>query len=155
MKTLGLLALPLLAIIAAAGLASAYPFWEMVTPGNRMNPPGNISQLSHGNMTCGGKFHGDRLPPWDIQNMTHEEKDMRVQVLELQQEMLQNQIAYLKGELTEEEFQEMLQQHFDEMQSLREQLREQIQLGNPDDMGHGCGGRGFKSFGPRMGGMGF
>jgi TolA-binding protein len=116
MKKLGLLALPLVAIIAIAGLASAYPLWN-------------------------------------VEDMTQEEKDVRVQVLELQQEMLQNQIAYLKGELTEEQFQEMLQGHFDEMQSLREQLREHIHLRNPDAMG--CRGRGFKGFGRGMRGMGF
>lgn len=115
MKKLGLLAIPLLAIIAVAGLVAAYP--------------------------------------WNTKDMTQEEKDLSIQLLEMKQEMIQNRIAYLKGEITEEQFQERLQAHQDEMQPLREQLREQIQLRNPDALG--CGGRGgFKGFGRGMKGMG-
>jgi uncharacterized protein HemX len=114
MKRLGLLAVPLLAVIAVAGIVAAYP--------------------------------------WNTEDMTQEERDLSIQTLELKQEMLQNRIAYLRGEMTEEQLQESLQQLHDEMQPLREQLREQIQLRNPDAAG--CRG-GLKGFGRGMMGMGF
>jgi aconitase A len=110
MKKAYLLSLPVLALVAVAGIAAAYPF------------------------------------P-DTENMTQEEKDLRVQMLELKQEMIQNQIAYLNGEITQEQFQERLQTHMDEMQQLRGQLRENFYNGE----GCACGwGRGHMGFGPAL-----
>ena len=108
MKKAYLLSLPVLALVAVAGIAAAFPM-------------GNIEE------------------------MTQEEKDLKVQMLELKQEMTGNRIAYLKGELTDEQFQERFQAHLDEAQPLREQLRELHSNGE----GCACGG------GMKMGRMGF
>lgn len=106
MKKTVFLAIPAMALLAVAGIVSAYPLLN-------------------------------------IEEMTQEQKDLRVQALEMKQEMIQNQIAYLKGELTQEQFQERLQAHMDEMQPLREQLRESF--GNGEAGAYGCkeGHRGF------------
>ena len=74
MKRIGLLALPVLALVAVAGIAAAYPLMG-------------------------------------IEDMTQEEKDLRVQMLEQKQEITQDQIAYLNGEITQEQLQERLQVH--------------------------------------------
>ena len=74
MKKTALLAIPAVAVLAVAGIVSAYPLLN-------------------------------------IEEMTQEQKDLRVQALELRQEMTQDQIANLKGELTQEQFQERLQAH--------------------------------------------
>lgn len=110
MKKAYLLSLPVLALLATAGLSAAYPLL-------------------------------------DPEDMTQDEKGLRVQMLELRQEMTQNQIDYLNGELTQEQFQERLQAHLDEAQPLREQLRELHSSGE----GCACGwDRGHGRFGPRM-----
>jgi hypothetical protein len=110
MKRIGLLALPVLALVAAAGLAAAYPLF-------------------------------------DPEDMTQDEKALRVQMLEMRQEMTGDQIAYLNGELTQEQLQERLQEHMNEMQPLREQLREMAATGD----GCACGwGRGHERLGPGM-----
>jgi len=62
--------------------------------------------------------------PANAANMTQEEKDLRIQVLELQQQMLQDRIAYLKGEMTQEQLQESQQAHMETMKTLMEQLKE-------------------------------
>lgn len=111
MKKVYLLSLPVLALVAVAGVAAAFP------------------------MT-------------DIDDMTPEEKDLRVQVLELKQEMIQTQIAYLNGELTEEQFRERLQALKEDMEPLREQLMAfQDGEGCPHGMGKGMG---RFAFGPGM-----
>jgi hypothetical protein len=110
MKRIGLLALPVLALVAVAGIAAAHPL---------MN----------------------------AEDMTDEERGLRIQMLELRQEMTGSQIAYLNGELTQEQFQERLQAHLDEAQPLREQLREMAANGE----GCACGSfRGQGRFGPWM-----
>ena len=93
-------------------------------------------------------------PLLNIEDMTQEEKDLTIQALELKQEMLQDRIAYLKGEITEEQFQQNLEGYHEQMQPLRDQLREQMQLRNPDATGCGGRGGGFKGFGQGMMGMG-
>jgi TolA-binding protein len=108
MKRIGLLALPVLALVAVAGIAAAYPAMS-------------------------------------AKDMTDEEKSLRVQMLEQRQEMIQEQIAYLNGEITQEQLQERLQTHLDETEPLREQLREMA----TDGEGCACG------FGNRMGHRGF
>ena len=110
-----LMSLPVMALLAVAGLASAFPM---------------------GNMD----------------DMTQEEKDLEIQMLELRQEMTGNQIAYLNGELTQEQFQERIQAHMDEAQPLREQMRELHSNGE----GCPCGGgkmMGHRGLGPGMGGF--
>ena len=92
------------------------------------------------------------FPMGDIEEMTQEEKDLRIQMLELRQEMTENQIAYLNGELTQEQFQEAMQAHMDEEQPLREQLRELHQDGEGCPCGGGRG-MGHMGFGPGMGGF--
>ena len=112
MKKAYLLSLPVLALLAVAGIAAAYP-------------------------------------AANTEEMTQEEKDLRVQMLELRQEMIQNQIDYLNGELTQEQFQERLQAHLDEAQPLREQLRELHSSG--EGCACGLGKRtGHRAFGPGM-----
>ena len=112
MKRTGLLVLPVLALVAVAGIAAAYPMMG-------------------------------------TEDMTQEEKDLRVQMLEQQQEMIQEQIAYLNGEMTQEQFQERIQAHLDEMEPLREQLREIATDG--EGCACGPGGRmGHGGFGPGM-----
>ncbi len=112
MKKAYLLSLPVLALLAVAGIAAAYP-------------------------------------AANTEEMTQEEKGLRVQMLEQRQEMTQNQIDYLNGELTQEQFQERLQAHMDEMQPLREQLRENFY--NGEGCAHGFGkGMGRMGFGPGM-----
>jgi DNA integrity scanning protein DisA with diadenylate cyclase activity len=110
-KKLVLLALPVLAIIAVTGVVSAFPFW------NNTNAKSGWNE-------------------WEIANMTEEHKEFKVQLLELRQDMIQNQIAYLKGEITEKQYKGSLQQLFDEMKSLHEQMRN-----NAD--GEGLAGCGF------------
>ena len=107
-----LLSLPVLALVAAAGIAAAFPVGE-------------------------------------IEDMTQEEKDLRVQMLELRQEGIGDQIAYLNGELTEEQFQERLQEHQEEMEPLREQIREMMQDGEGCACGGGMG-MGHRGHGPGM-----
>ena len=109
MKRAALMALPVLALVAAAGLAAAFPFPS-------------------------------------TEDMTQEEKALRVQMLELKQEMLQDQIRYINGEITQEEFQERLQAHMDEMQPLHEQLREMNCNGEGCTCGGGRGRMGPGSF---------
>jgi hypothetical protein len=105
-----LLSLPVLALVAVAGVAAAFPMAN-------------------------------------IEDMTQEEKTLRVQMLELRQEGIGDQIAYLNGEITEEQFQERLQEHMDEMEPLREQMREMY--ANTDGTACGCG-MGHGRFGSRM-----
>ena len=107
MKKLGLLALPVLAILAVAGIAAAYPVL-------------------------------------DTDDMTQEEKELRLQMLELRKEAIQDRIAYLNGEITQEQFQERMQAHMDETGPLREQMREMLM----DGEGCACGRfRGHMDFG--------
>lgn len=110
MKT-ALLALPVLAIIAVAGIVAAQPYW---------NPD----------------------------DMTQEQKDFKVQMLELKQEMIQDKIAYLNGELTEEEVYELMEQHFEAMSQLREQFKDIS--GIEGDCTYGKGHKGME-FGKGMG----
>jgi len=107
-----LLSLPVLALVAAAGVAAAFPM--------------GITE-----------------------DMTQDEKTLRVRMLELRQEMTGDQIAYLNGEITKEQFQERLQEHMDKMEPLREQMREMLQ--NGEGSACGCGmGRGHGRSGPGM-----
>jgi hypothetical protein len=116
MKKTAILALPVLALLAVAGIAAAQPYW---------NP----------------------------ENMTQEQKELRIQMLELKQEMIQDQIAYLKGEITQEQFQERSQAHLDEMQPLHEQMKEAVTEG--EGCAHGWGtGPGTESWGHRRFGPG-
>jgi ribonuclease PH len=109
MKKAYLLSLPVLALVAVAGLAAAYPLT-------------------------------------DLEDLSQEEKDLRVTMLGLKQEMIQYQIAYLNGEITQEQFQERLEAHKDEMQPVREQLRDMYSNGEAGT--YGCGmGKGHKGFG--------
>lgn len=105
MKRLALLALPVLALVAVASIAAAYPLLN-------------------------------------TEDMTQEEKELRIQVLELRQEAINDQIAYLNGELTEEQLQERLQAHHDEMLALREQIMESFGNGEGCACGTGWGHRG-------------
>ena len=79
--------LPLLALVATAGLAAAHPFFN-------------------------------------VSDMTDEEKGYHVQMLEEQQSMLQDQLAYLNGEITEDEFLAKMEAHHEAMSTLRESLGE-------------------------------
>lgn len=111
MKKAAILGIPVLALVAIAGIVVAQPYW---------NPD----------------------------NMTQEQKNLTIQVLELKQEMIQNQIAYLNGEITQEQFQDRLQVHLDEIKPLREQMREMATEGEP--CAHGWGRWAHKGFGPGM-----
>ena len=115
MKKAYLLSLPVMALLAAAGIAAAYP-------------------------------------AMDTGDMTQEEKNLRVQMLELRQEMIQDQIAYLNGDLTQEQIQERLQAHLDEMQPLREQIRDMLRDGEGCACGSGIGSGHMKHGGALMGG---
>ncbi len=101
MNKLALLALPVLAVLAIGGLASAFPVL-------------------------------------DTDDMTQEEKGLRVQMLEMRQEALQDQIAYLNGDITQEQLRERMQAHMEDTEPLREQMREML----GDGEGCACGGRG-------------
>lgn len=72
-----LIALPVLAIVAVAGIAAAQPYW-------------------------------------DAANLTQEQKDLRLQMLDEMQDMINSQRQYLNGEITQEQFQEQLQEHHEE-----------------------------------------
>ena len=82
------------------------------------------------------------------ENMTQEEKNLRIQMLELEQEATQNRISYLKGEIDQEQFRQKMQEYCNNTQPLMEQMREQMQSGNP---GHppkrGMGGFGHRTRG--------
>jgi CHASE3 domain sensor protein len=83
-----LFALPVLAVIAIAGVAAAQPYWN-------------------------------------VANLTQEQKDARLQMLDdmqnEMQEMINVQKQYLNGEITEEQYQEQLQEHHDDMQELHKE----------------------------------
>jgi LPS O-antigen subunit length determinant protein (WzzB/FepE family) len=95
-----LIALPLLAILAVAGIAAAQPYW-------------------------------------DAANLTQEQKNARLQMLDEMQDMINIQRQYLNGEITQEQFQEQLQEHHEEMQQFREEN------GGCPMMGAGMGGHGY------------
>ena len=83
-------------------------------------------------------------PLLNAENMTQEQKDIQIQVLELEQERIADQIAYLNGDITQEQLQERVQANMDAMQPLREQLRET--MGDEEGgcgMGHGRFGHGM------------
>ena len=115
MKKQYLLSLPVMALLAVAGIVAAYP-------------AGNI------------------------EDMTQEEKDLRIQMLELKQEMIRDQIAYLNEELTEEQFQDRMQVRMDEIQPLREGMRELHSDGEGCAFGEGMK-MGHRGFGPGMRGF--
>ncbi len=119
MRKIALLAIPVLAVLAAAGIVAAQPY---------LNP----------------------------QDMPQEEKALTLQMLEHKQQMTGDQIAFLNGQLTEEQFQERLAQHSDSMFDLMDQYNEQFggsgAWGCPMAGGNGFYGRGF---GARMRGMGY
>ncbi len=85
-------------------------------------------------------------PQFDASEMAQEENDLKIQMLEMQQETIQSKLSYLRGEITEEQFKELMQEHMDKMEPLREQFREQVEDRRPD--AGGCmQGKGFGGFG--------
>ena len=83
-------------------------------------------------------------PILNTEDMTSEEKNLRVQALEIRQEMTSDQIAYLNGDITQEQLQERLQTHLEDMQQVRDQLRELLGYGEgcPHELGGMMGHRG-------------
>ncbi|MBI4020279.1 MAG: hypothetical protein HY367_03020 [Candidatus Aenigmarchaeota archaeon] len=106
-----IVAVPIVAVIALAGLALAHPLLN-------------------------------------TQDLTQEQKDLSIQMLELKQQMIGDQIAYLRGEITQDQYEANLQQRMQGMKDLMGQAEEAglIQNGMVNGMGmHGSG---------RMHGMG-
>jgi uncharacterized membrane protein len=84
----------------------------------------------------------------DVSGMTQEQKDLEVQTLQARQEMIQNQISYLRGELTQQQLLQKFQANLDETQSLMQQFRETA--GNATANSCGCDGRHPEMFGRGM-----
>jgi len=99
-------------------------------------------------------------PFWqNPQNMTAEEKNVQLQMLNERQSMLQDQKDYINGVITQQQFQDKLDQHQLTMVSLMQQLRDAIKA-DPNYQNStisGCAGVGGHSWGKgHMGrGMGY
>jgi len=61
------------------------------------------------------------------QNMTAQEKSLSIQMLNEQQGMIQDQKDYLNGLITQEQFQDKLDQREQTMLTLRQQMRDALQ----------------------------
>ncbi len=94
-------------------------------------------------------------PFWtNPQNMTSQEKSMSIQMLDEMQKMIETQKDYLNGALTQEQYQDKLDQHQQTMLSLRQQMRDALQADpNYQVSGSGChmAGYGGKHMGRGMG----
>lgn len=99
-------------------------------------------------------------PFWaNPQNMTAEEKNIQLQLLSERQAMIQDQKDYINGVISEEQFQDRLDQHQQTMLTLMQQFRDAVQADpNYQGSGSGCpmGGAGpyGKAYGYRMHGRG-
>jgi hypothetical protein len=91
------------------------------------------------------------FPLTSTEDMTDQEKALRVQMLEMRQEVIGDQIAYLNGEITQEQLQDTLQTHLEEMQQIRDQLWETA--GDGEGCPHAWGGMMGRGFGPGMMGI--
>jgi len=88
-------------------------------------------------------------PFWaNVQNMTQEEKGLQVQMLNEKQSMIQDQKDYLNGVITQEQFQDRLEQHQEAMLELRQQFRDALEA-DPNYQGNGAGGYGCPMGGGR------
>jgi hypothetical protein len=160
MKRIGLLLVPVLAALTMVLVVSGN---SQLGPTDANNMMFNFSNCPREPLPHGNKwnvtqerflFLGAALayPFFDVSNMTQEEKDLRVQILELKKDMIDKEISYLNGEITKDEFDEELKKHFEETKPLQEQMMEQFQ---PINMTSGCGGmKGFRGRGHRMMGWG-
>jgi hypothetical protein len=59
----------------------------------------------------------------NLQNMTHEQKNLMTQKLSLQQQMIQDRISFISGNMTQDLFQDRLQTYMDSMQQIKDQMR--------------------------------
>jgi hypothetical protein len=87
-------------------------------------------------------------PFWaNPQNMTAEEKNVQLQILNERQAMLQDQKDYINGVITQQQFQDRLDQHQQTMLTLMQQLRDAVQA-DPNYQGKGgCTGAGGHGWG--------
>jgi len=93
-------------------------------------------------------------PFWaNPQNMTAEEKNLQLQILNEQQSMIQDQKDYINGVITQEQFQDRLDQHQVTMLELRQQMRDALHA-DPNYQGSGCPMAGGKGNGYGRGHMG-
>jgi len=92
------------------------------------------------------------------QNMTSQEKSVQLQMLNEQQSMIQDQKDYLNGVITQEQFQDKLDQHQQTMLTLRQQMRDALRADpnfqNSTISGCPMGGHFGKAYGYRMHGHG-
>jgi hypothetical protein len=91
--------------------------------------------------------------------MTSQEKNVQLQILNERQSMLQDQKDYINGVITQQQYQDKLDQHQLTMVSLMQQLRDAIKA-DPNYQGSGesgCAGAGGHGWGRgHMGrGMGY
>jgi hypothetical protein len=96
-------------------------------------------------------------PFWQSpQNMTSQEKSVQLQMLNEKQAMIQDQKDYLNGVITQQQFQDKLDQHQQTMLTLMQQMRNAVQA-DPNYQNStiaGCTGAGGKGLGWGRGHMG-
>jgi hypothetical protein len=89
-------------------------------------------------------------PFWqNPQNMTAGEKNVQLQILNERQSMIQDQKDYINGVITQQQYQDKLDQHQLTMVSLMQQLRDAIKA-DPNYQNStisGCGGLGGHGWG--------
>ena len=79
-------------------------------------------------------------PFWqNPQNMTAEEKNIQLQMLSERQAMIQDQKDYINGVITQQQFQDKLDQHQQTMLTLMQQFRDAVQA-DPNYQGSGTSG---------------